>query len=36
MLIRDFNERTDTAQVAACLVELQDYERLLDARMPPR
>ncbi len=34
MLIRDFNEHTDLDEVRHCLVELQNYERTLDPRMP--
>ena len=35
MLIRDFCRKTDIDAVRRCLVELQDYERALDPRMPP-
>jgi len=33
-LIREFDETTHLAGVQACLIELQDYERSLDPRMP--
>jgi GNAT superfamily N-acetyltransferase len=32
--IRDFDPQSDLAGVSACLVELQDFERGLDSRMP--
>ena len=35
MLIRDLDEHTDLDQVRDCLIELQNYERSLDPRMPP-
>ena len=35
MRIRDFDETTDLQHVRDCLVELQDFECLLDPRMPP-
>ncbi len=35
MLIRDFEEKIDTTAVRDCLVELQDFERGLDPRLPP-
>jgi ribosomal protein S18 acetylase RimI-like enzyme len=34
MLIRDFDEKAHLAGVRACLIELQDFERSLDSRMP--
>ncbi len=34
MLIRDFNEEAHLTGVQACLIELQDFERSLDPRMP--
>ena len=34
MLIRGFDESAHLAGVEACLVELQDFERSLDPRMP--
>lgn len=34
MLIRRFSGDTDRAQVRACLIELQDFEREIDPRMP--
>ena len=34
MLIRRFSGDTDRAQVHACLIELQDFEREIDPRMP--
>ncbi len=34
LLIRDYNEGAHLAGVQACLVELQDFERSLDPRMP--
>ena len=34
MPIRRFSGHTDTAQVRACLIELQDFEREFDPRMP--
>jgi GNAT superfamily N-acetyltransferase len=34
-LIIDFDEKTHLAGVRACLIELQDFERSLDSRMPP-
>ena len=33
-LIRDFEEKTHLAGVRACLIELQDFERSLDPRIP--
>lgn len=33
-LIREFDEVTHLAGVQACLIELQDFERSLDPRMP--
>jgi ribosomal protein S18 acetylase RimI-like enzyme len=35
MLIRDFNIDSDKAGLRRCLVELQDFEREIDKRMPP-
>lgn len=35
MPIRDFDRKTDFAGVRACLIELQDFERAFDPRMPP-
>lgn len=35
ILVRDFDEKTHLNRVRECLVELQDFERLLDPRMPP-
>ena len=35
MRIREFDQNTDLGAVCRCLVELQDYERRLDPRMPP-
>jgi len=35
VLIREFDETLHRKGVEACLVELQDFERLLDPRMPP-
>ena len=32
--IREFNEADHTKGVASCLIELQDFERSLDPRMP--
>jgi GNAT superfamily N-acetyltransferase len=32
--IRDFDEKTHLAGVRACLIELQDFERALDHRLP--
>ena len=34
ILIRDFDEKAHLAGVRACLIELQDFERSLDPRMP--
>jgi GNAT superfamily N-acetyltransferase len=34
MSIRRFSGHTDKAQVRACLIELQDFERDIDPRMP--
>ena len=34
MHIRDFNDHTDVEGLKACVIELQDYERRLDQRMP--
>jgi len=34
LLIQEFHESTHLAGVEACLVELQDFERSLDPRMP--
>ena len=34
MSIRRFSGDTDRAQVRACLIELQDFERQIDPRMP--
>jgi len=34
MLIRKFNEATDTGSLRDCLIELQEFERSLDSRMP--
>lgn len=34
MLIRRFDEDTDTAALRACLIELQEFERGVDSRMP--
>ena len=34
ILIRDFDEKTHLAGVRACLIELQDFERSLDPRIP--
>ena len=34
MLIRDFDEEVHLIGVQACLIELQDFERSLDPRMP--
>ncbi len=33
-MIRDFNEEAHLTGVQACLIELQDFERSLDPRMP--
>jgi ribosomal protein S18 acetylase RimI-like enzyme len=33
-LIRDFDEKPHLAGVRACLIELQDFERSLDSRIP--
>ena len=33
-MIRDFDEKAHLAGVRACLIELQDFERSLDPRMP--
>jgi hypothetical protein len=33
-LIRDFDEKAHLAGVRACLIELQDFERSLDPRLP--
>jgi len=33
-LIRDFDEKVHLAGVRACLIELQDFERSLDPRLP--
>ena len=35
MYIREFDERKDLNRVRECLIELQDFERRLDPRMPP-
>lgn len=35
MRIRDFDKHTDLEALRACIIELQDYERCLDSRMPP-
>jgi ribosomal protein S18 acetylase RimI-like enzyme len=35
MRIREFNRGTDISGLRACLIELQDFERRLDPRMPP-
>lgn len=35
MLIRDFNATEDTEQIRQCVIELQDFERRIDSRMPP-
>lgn len=34
MLIRDFDEEVHLIGVQACIIELQDFERSLDPRMP--
>ena len=34
LLIRDFDENAHLTGVQECLVELQDFERSLDPRMP--
>ena len=34
VLVRDFDEKTHLAGVQACLIELQDFERSLDPRIP--
>ena len=34
ILIRDFDEKAHLAGVRACLIELQDFERSLDHRLP--
>jgi ribosomal protein S18 acetylase RimI-like enzyme len=34
LMIRDFDEKVHLAGVQACLIELQDYERSLDPRLP--
>lgn len=34
MIIREFDEQSDMVQVRDCLIELQDFERTLDPRMP--
>ncbi|HNP36355.1 MAG TPA: GNAT family N-acetyltransferase [Woeseiaceae bacterium] len=34
MRIREFNEEKDLGRLRACLIELQDFEHSLDARMP--
>ena len=33
-MIRDFDEKVHLAGVRACLIELQDFERSLDPRLP--
>jgi ribosomal protein S18 acetylase RimI-like enzyme len=35
MVIRNFDEDAHLAGVRACMIELQDFERALDPRMPP-
>jgi len=35
MLIREFDKSSDVAALRSCVIELQDYERRIDARMPP-
>jgi len=35
LLIREYDEAAHLEGVQACLVELQDFERALDPRMPP-
>jgi ribosomal protein S18 acetylase RimI-like enzyme len=34
MLIRKFDEDTDTGSLRGCLIELQEFERSVDSRMP--
>ena len=34
MFIREYHEKSDRSGVRECLIELQDYERGLDPRMP--
>ncbi len=34
MLIRDYHEKSDRSGIRECLIELQDFERSLDPRMP--
>lgn len=35
LLIRDYEPKTDLPGLRQCVVELQDYERQIDTRMPP-
>ena len=34
MLIRDYHEKSDPSGIRECLIELQDFERSFDPRMP--
>lgn len=34
MLIREFNGNSDSEKLRECLIELQDFERCIDSRMP--
>jgi GNAT superfamily N-acetyltransferase len=34
MLMRDFNTTADTDQIRECVIELQNFERRIDSRMP--
>lgn len=34
MLMRDFNATTDTDHIRECVIELQNFERRIDSRMP--
>jgi GNAT superfamily N-acetyltransferase len=34
MVVREYDRDTDTDGIRACLVELQDFERRIDSRMP--
>lgn len=34
MLMRDFNATTDTEHIRECVIELQNFERRIDSRMP--
>jgi GNAT superfamily N-acetyltransferase len=35
MLIRELDEQSDIGALRSCVIELQDHERRIDARMPP-